>query len=88
MSIGFNIENFPSKGMSDVFGDADDTSEAFFGVRRKASFNSFIVDLLPEMVTKKNANVNGNAKQGSKGNILDVVAPCVVEDKGNIHEGE
>ena len=39
--VGFNIENFPSKGMSDVFGDADDTSEAFFGVRRKARFNSF-----------------------------------------------
>ena len=60
--VGVNIENFPSKGMSDVFRDADDTTETFFGVRREARFNSLVVDLLPEVVTKKNANVNGNAK--------------------------
>ena len=74
--------------MSDVFGDADDTTETFFGIRRKARFNCLIVNLLPEVVMKKNANVDGNAKEGGKGNILDVVAPGVVEDEGNIHEGK
>jgi len=44
-----------------MFGDANDMSKAFFGVRRKARFDGFIVDLLPKMVTK-NANINGNAK--------------------------
>ena len=42
-----------------MLGDANDTTKAFFGVRRKARFNCLIVYLLPEVVTKKNANVHG-----------------------------
>ena len=61
-------------------------TNAFFGVRWKTRFNGFKVDLLPKVVAEKDANVNRDAKKGGKGNILDVIAPSMVEDESNIHE--
>jgi len=31
--VGFNIKNFPCKGVSGVFGDADDVTDAMFSIK-------------------------------------------------------
>jgi len=56
--------------VSNVFGDANYVTKVFFGVRRETRFNGFKVDLLPEMVTEENADVNVMPRRAVRGTLL------------------
>jgi hypothetical protein len=52
------IKDFVSKGMIAVFRDANDVSNAFFGIGREGCLGLVVVDMFPKMEAEKAAYID------------------------------
>ena len=86
--VGVFSKNHPSERVTNMFRDTNNVSNAFSSLRGKGAFHMLVVYLLPEVETKKGADVNSDTKQDSKRNLLEGIIIEVVVKQAYIAQAQ
>ena len=77
-----------TKSIANMLGDADNMADLLARVLRIGRFDGMEVDTFIEGEAKEDADINSEASEGSKGNVLHGIIPKVVEKEADVQEGE